>query len=96
MADRLLNVSMAKNGDVLGQTKSYNRFCLRVNNNEFQPKAITHEFFDGTLKIKKLWVVVYTVTNRVPNHSTAKTHDVLGRQRVTTVFFSGLKITNFS
>ena len=52
-------------------------FCLRVNNHGFQPKAISREFFVGMLKIKKLWIVVYTVTIRVPNVSTTKTHDIL-------------------
>ena len=80
------NISTAKICDVLGHTKSYTHFCPRVNNPEFQQMAITHEIFDGMLEIKKIWIMVQTVTDSVHNISTTKTHDVLGHTKSYTHF----------
>ena len=52
--DSTLNISTAKTRDVLGHRMIYNHFCLRANGHEFQPKAITHEFFDQMEKNQKI------------------------------------------
>ena len=70
-----------------------------MNNHEFSPNTITHEFFDRIFgpnaRNQKVWIVMSRVTDCVPNDSTANTHEIFGRRKIYNLFFSCLRVNNY-